>query len=175
MTIRLATIHDKDQIYQVHYQAFSAEERNIVAELGVNLLSEKTTPPILSLVAEIESKVVGHIAFSPLTHQTSGPSIYLLGPLGILPEYQRQSIGTRLIQDGIKQLKKQGVDVLIVYGDPAYYTRFGFNTETAINFLPPYKLEYPFGWLAMDLSSPYELPEPIELGCVQSLADPKLW
>jgi putative acetyltransferase len=68
-------------------------------------------------------------------------------------------------------LTKEGVDVLLVYGDPAYYQRFGFSEKTARAFIPP----YPFGWTGMMLN---ETPLPdtaIQFDCVAALSKPDLW
>ncbi|HNR12361.1 MAG TPA: N-acetyltransferase [Thermodesulfobacteriota bacterium] len=81
----------------------------------------------LSLVAERDGQVVGHIAFSPVTISDRTPDWHGLGPMAVLPEYQRQGIGKRLIQEGLYLLKSQGSKGCIMVGDPLYYQRFGFR------------------------------------------------
>ena len=61
-----------------------------------------------------------------------------------------------------------------VYGDPQYYSRFGFNTDLAMNFIPPYTLQFPDGWHALKLNSAV-FPEGGEITCVESLNNPGLW
>ena len=72
-------------------------------------------------------------------------------------------------------LSKDGVDVLLVYGDPKYYGQFGFKEETALSFVPPYPLEYPFGWLGMMLKETNTPKSLIKFECVQSLNKSELW
>ena len=66
MHIRIATKIDRDDIHNVHWSAFAEDERETVSKLAVNLLSEETTPQTISLVAESDGVVVGHVAFSPV-------------------------------------------------------------------------------------------------------------
>jgi putative acetyltransferase len=84
----------------------------------------------VSLVAEIEGRVVGHIAFSPVTISDGSSNWFGLGPVSVLPEYQRQGIGGALIREGISRLENLGARGCCLVGHPGYYGRFGF-TNTA--------------------------------------------
>jgi len=176
MVIRVATNLDREDIRNVHWLAFTEGDRELVSKLAVNLLLIETTPPTISLVAEVEGAVVGHAAFSPVTalnnQQLQG---YILAPLGVRPHYQKRGVGSKLVKRGIQQLSKMGVDNLLVYGDPNYYSRFGFTTDFAERYLPPYKLQYPFGWQGMALNEGSTEQWPIEIACVPPLCDPALW
>jgi len=174
--IRAATDLDCETIREVHLSAFSEDERQIVSMLAINLLSEQTSPETFALVAEIDDAVVGHIAFSPVTvdHDPNW-SGYILAPLGVKPEYQKHRVGSELIKSSIRQLSENGVNVLFVYGDPKYYGRFGFNTDTASGYTPPYKLQYPFGWQAIGLNEGELARSDASLSCVAPLRDPGLW
>jgi putative acetyltransferase len=81
----------------------------------------------VSLVAEADGRVVGHIAFSPVTISDGSPNWYGLGPVSVLPEYQRRGIGSALIQEGISRLKDLGARGCCLVGHPGYYRRFGFQ------------------------------------------------
>ncbi len=72
-------------------------------------------------------------------------------------------------------LTKEGVGVLLVYGDPAYYGRFGFKEEIGQSFVPPYKLQYPFGWTGSMLNGTAVAEQPIQFECVSALSKPDLW
>jgi GNAT superfamily N-acetyltransferase len=73
------------------------------------------------LVAETEGIVVGHVAFSPVTiDNNENFQGYILAPLGVKPDYQNRRIGSKLIESGMQQLSRMGVDILFVYGDPKY-------------------------------------------------------
>ena len=81
----------------------------------------------ISLVAEIDRKVVGHIAFSPVTISDGTADWYGLGPISVLPDYQKQGIGKALINEGLSLLKNMGAQGCALVGDPNYYKRFGFK------------------------------------------------
>lgn len=104
-------------------QAFGqASEANVVDRLRENCTN------ILSLVAVQDDHVVGHILFSPL--KIDGDTVIEgmgLGPMAVLPELQRQGIGSQLVQAGIEILKRRGDPFIIVLGHPEYYPRFGFQ------------------------------------------------
>jgi putative acetyltransferase len=81
----------------------------------------------ISLVAEIAGQVVGHIAFSPVTISDGAIGWYGLGPVSVLPDYQKQGIGKSLINEGLSLLKNMGGQGCALVGDPNYYKKFGFR------------------------------------------------
>jgi putative acetyltransferase len=83
----------------------------------------------LSLVAETEGDIVGHILFSPVTIDTSAGTSAAVGlaPMAVLPERQGMGIGSRLVREGLAELGRRGHAAVIVLGHPAYYPRFGFE------------------------------------------------
>jgi putative acetyltransferase len=175
-TIRTATSQDRDAIRRIYASAFPSGESNAVARLAVDLLAETTTPDIVSLLAEADGSVVGHVAFSPVVidngHKCSG---YILAPLAVNPEYQRRRIGSKLIEHGMARMSAKGVDVVFVYGDPEYYERFGFSADAAERYIAPYKLQYPFGWQAFILNE-WDLGKgSVPVTCVAALCNPGLW
>ncbi len=174
--IREATNLDRDTIHEVHMSAFDKDEAKSIATLAFNLLNEETNPKTMTLVAEVEGTVVGHVAFSPVTFNSSKSlKGYILAPLGVNAEYQKRRIGSKLVESGIELLSKEGVNVLFVYGDPKYYSKFGFDEETAAGYSPPYTLQYPFGWLALALDKKSTAEKTGKISCVASLRDPTLW
>jgi putative acetyltransferase len=176
MHMRIATPQDTEAIRGVHASAFPEDERDIVAQLAADLLSENTTPMIFSWVAEQGGLVVGHVAFSPLTCDGTPEVVgYLLAPLAVRPEFQKQSVGSRLIRHGVEQLSGLGIGMVLVYGDPKYYGRFGFKAELAEDYVAPYPLRYPFGWQGLLLHSGLKKRAPIQVTCVSSLNRPALW
>jgi len=82
----------------------------------------------LSLVAVQENEVVGHILFSPVTIESAGSSLNAigLGPMAVLPPYQRKGIGSQLVRIGLEQCAQAGHEIVVVVGHPEYYPRFGF-------------------------------------------------
>jgi len=85
-------------------------------------------PDVLSLVAESDGEIVGHILFSPVTIEDGSPSRQGMGlaPMAVTPDRQRQGIGSELVQAGLEILRKQGCPFVIVLGHPEFYPRFGF-------------------------------------------------
>ena len=81
----------------------------------------------VSLVAEMDGRVIGHIAFSPATISDGTPNWYGLGPVSVLPAYQRQGIGKALIQEGLSRLKDMNAQGCCLVGHPDYYRKFGFK------------------------------------------------
>jgi putative acetyltransferase len=81
----------------------------------------------ISLVAEADGRVVGHIAFSPVTTSDGSSHWYGLGPVSVLPQYQRRGIGSALIEKGLARLKDLGARGCCLVGHPEYYRRFGFQ------------------------------------------------
>jgi putative acetyltransferase len=81
----------------------------------------------VSLVAEMNGRVIGHIAFSPVTISDGTPNWYGLGPVSVLPEHQRRGIGNALIKEGLSRLKDIRAQGCCLVGHPDYYKKFGFK------------------------------------------------
>ena len=176
MRIRAATLQDLDGIREVHLRAFPKGERELVSKLAIDLLSETTSPDTLSIVAEDESGIVGHVGFSPVRFDADEHLLgYILAPLAVTPAQQRHRTGSELVETGMTQLKVACVDLVFVYGDPKYYRRFGFNSKTAAGFSAPYTLTYPHGWLAVSLDGREFSHITSQVTCVDSLSDSALW
>lgn len=176
MNIRAATSLDRVNIQGVYRSAFDESERELVSKLAVNLLAEEATPKIISLVAEADGIVVGHVAFSPVAFDNNeNLQGYILAPLGVKPDYQRQGIGLKLIASGMDQLSRMGVNIFFVYGDPKYYSKFGFSVDAAKRYMPPYDLHYPLGWQCIILNECSAGELSIKITCVTSLSESALW
>jgi putative acetyltransferase len=93
----------------------------------------------VSLVAEMDGQVIGHIAFSPVTISDGTPDWYGLGPVSVLPEHQREGIGKALIKEGLLRLREVNARGCCLVGHPDYYRKFGFeNTpELGLEGAPP--------------------------------------
>ncbi|MCU0779610.1 MAG: N-acetyltransferase [Akkermansiaceae bacterium] len=176
MKIRTTTREDADAVRELYLSAFAADERDLVAQLAVELILEETAAAVLSLVAEDDGIVVGHVAFSPVT--TSGTRQHLghiLAPLAVHPDHQQQGIGSQLVKSGIGRLSEHGPGILLVYGDPKFYGRFGFRVDAARWFTPPFELRYPFGWQGIALRGQHARTSTVKISCVEPLSHPALW
>jgi putative acetyltransferase len=88
----------------------------------------------LSLVAQVNKEIVGHVAFSPVTLNNVSDSWFGLGPISVHPEHQRSRIGSALINDGLRQLKDRNAKGCVLIGDPNYYSRFGFVSDGELTY-----------------------------------------
>lgn len=88
----------------------------------------------LSLVAEEGGRVVGHIAFSPVTISNGAEGWYGLGPVSVAPDRQRRGIGSALVREGLARLRGLGASGCYLVGHPCYYGRFGFVNEPGLTF-----------------------------------------
>jgi len=106
----------------------------------------------LSLVAEDATRIVGHIAFSPVTISDGSAGWYGLGPVSVWPQLHGQGIGSALIKRGIADIRELGGKGIVLLGSPEYYARFGFEHDPALRYPgPPAKY---FQRLVLDGASP---------------------
>ncbi|MEA2082230.1 MAG: N-acetyltransferase [Elusimicrobiota bacterium] len=175
MQIREATIDDAENIKNVYLRAFGKSEARLVSDVAVDLLNEDHPVKIISLVAIENNEIVGHIAFSPVFFESTNEHFgYILAPLAVSPEFQKNKIGSSLVKYGLDIISNTGSFIVFVYGDPQYYSRFGFKTDPAKNFIPQYTLQFPEGWQALKLNSAV-FPGGGAIACVDSLNNPDLW
>ena len=122
MLIRVEQEKDQDVVRAINNSAFETpSEANLVDIL------RKEAQPIISLVADDNGIIVGHIMFSPVS--LSGyPNIKIMGlaPMAVSQQHQRKGIGSALVHAGLEQCRKLGFVVVVVLGHPQYYDRFGF-------------------------------------------------
>lgn len=95
----------------------------------------------VSLVAECEGALLGHVALSPVAVSDGSTLWYGLGPLSVMPAQQGQGIGTQLVQQALSELRRRGASGCVVLGEPGYYARFGFKAAPSLT-LPGVPPEY---------------------------------
>ena len=173
--IKGLTTSDLKEVEETFYQSFSVEEAPITYPVIRDLIAEKTDPEALCLGYEIDGQVVSAVAFSPVYFSHSEITAYILAPLATHKMHQKKGLATQLINAAKAHLKDNGVGVLLVYGDPEYYGRYGFCADLGKRFIPPYPLEFAFGWQALNLNDEELSPGPHEFTCVNALSDPNLW
>lgn len=139
ITIRKETDADVRAITEVTEAAFQTMEISDHTEQFIVTALRKAGALTVSLVAELDGRVVGHIAFSPITMSDGTADWYGMGPVSVLPQYQRQGIGKALVQEGLSQLKGLKARGCCLVGHPEYYRKFGFqNTpELGLEGVPP--------------------------------------
>jgi putative acetyltransferase len=124
ISIRAETAEDRLAVRRVNERAFGRpHEADLVDAL------RETAHPHVSLVAVLDGQVVGHIFFSLVSIESEGSVFMAMGlaPMAVLPEYQKQGIGSQLVQEGLRECQRLGHDIVVVLGHPEYYPRFGFT------------------------------------------------
>jgi len=132
IVIRNETNADVGAITEVTVAAFKTLEISNNTEQFIILALRAAKALTVSLVAELDGRVIGHVAFSPVTMSDGTPGWYGLGPVSVLPTYHRQGIGTALIQEGLSQLKNLNAAGCCVVGHPDYYRKFGFENVAGL-------------------------------------------
>lgn len=134
MEIRAETPSDYEAIYRLTRAAFDPMPFSDGTEAdSINALRDDGDLT-LSLVAADDADLVGHIAFSPVFIDERCDGWFGLGPVSVWPRLQRTGIGTALVNEGLKQLRQIKADGCVLIGDPAYYSRFGFQSDNRLAY-----------------------------------------
>ena len=157
MQIRDERAGDRDAIHNLHAASFPTQAEAIL----VDRLREAGDIAI-SLVAEEESRIIGHVLFSPMTAPFRALG---LAPVAVAEGSRRRGIAAQLIAEGLARAKTTGWEGVFVLGEPRYYGRFGFSVEAAAGFASPYAGPYfmalarclilPGAWIMRPLSPPW--------------------
>jgi putative acetyltransferase len=186
MIIEKYNFNSNQKITQLFKEVFSKSEGVKEGEIIANLVDnmQKTTNPkdIFGFIAKDKEVIIGCVFFTRLEfeNKTNG---FILSPMAVATKYQKQGIGQKLINFGINFLKKNGVELLITYGDPSFYSKVGFKNISPDIIKPPFKLSYPQGWLIQDLQNLQNLQnsntkKQIQISrihCVSALNNPEYW
>jgi putative acetyltransferase len=122
---------------------------------------------VVSLVAEREGAVVGHVLLSRMRVSGDGRAVGL-GPVGVVPGFQGGGIGGGLIEAALGIARATGEEVVFVLGEPDYYERFGFSAEAAAPFASPYAGPY---FMALALRPGFALPAAGEAAYARAFSD----
>jgi putative acetyltransferase len=118
--------NDRASVHAVNVAAFET-----TAEARLVDLLRHEAQPVVSLVAEADQTVVGHIMFSPVTLASRYElKIMGLGPMAVIPAHQRRGVGSALVRSGLVKCRNLGMGAVVVLGHPEYYARFGFVPST---------------------------------------------
>lgn len=132
IVIRRETDADVGAIAEVTVAAFKTLAISRYTEQFIIAALRAAGALTVSLVAEVDGQVVGHIAFSPVTMSDGTRNWYGLGPVSVLPAYQRQGIGKALVREGLSRLKDMNAEGCCLVGHPDYYRQFGFKNTAAL-------------------------------------------
>lgn len=177
--IRPSIDSDLAAICDVHRRAFGQEEGQEIVDLVCGLLADETAQPILSLVAETEQGVVGHVLFTRVTVEGADVQVQagILAPLAVLPENQNSGVGGALTREGLRQLSSSGVGLVFVLGHPEYYPRFGFEPASGLGLMPPYPVpaEHQEAWMVQELRTGLLGRVQGRVSCARTLDSPEYW
>ena len=134
MIIRTEEVRDHEEVYALNYHAF--EEREDESKLIERIRSSSSFIPELSLIAELDQKVVGRALLSKaeVVGENGSHDVIVLAPIAVHPDHQRQGIGTKLIQEGLRRCTQLGYGVVLLIGHPSYYPRLGFKPASHYGF-----------------------------------------
>lgn len=132
MIIREEATGDVKAIGELTKAAFEPVEYSDQTEHLIVERLRRAGAMTLSLVAEVDGAIVGHIAFSPVVMSGGEKGWFGLGPLSVAPDQQGNGIGSKLVHEGIARLEALGAEGCVVAGDPSYYGRFGFRSNDAL-------------------------------------------
>jgi predicted N-acetyltransferase YhbS len=152
MEIREAEQAKVEAVVSIVRAAFPDEL--VVAQLVRDLLADNSAQPLLSLLASVDNRAVGHVLFTAARLDTSADMrCAILAPLSVIPAMQGRGIGTELAKRGLEMLASAGTDLVFVLGHPGYYPRFGFTPAGREGFLAPYPIEAKNGdaWMVLQL------------------------
>ncbi|HEY2175686.1 MAG TPA: N-acetyltransferase [Mycobacteriales bacterium] len=134
MFVRPEIPGDRVDVRTVHTAAFG---RSAEADLVDSLRATEGWLPSLSLVAEQDGTIVGHVLFSDVL--LAGRPVLSLAPLGVHPDHQRAGIGSALVRTGLAIAERTDRGLVVVLGNPAYYGRFGFLASGAQGVIDPFQ------------------------------------
>jgi putative acetyltransferase len=150
LQIREEAHADRTAVYAVNTQAFET-----VAEADLVDALRERAKPVVSLVAEHEDRIVGHIMFSPVVHiEHVELKIMGLAPMAVAPQHQRKNVGSGLVRAGLEQCIRLGFGAVVVLGHPTYYPRFGFVPASRWNIRCEYDAP-PEAFMAIELQAGY--------------------
>lgn len=170
---------DLPAISRVHRDAFGLADGPEIVDLVTDLLEDETAQPYLSLVAETEDMLAGHVLFTAARVDSANETAEanLLAPLGVVREFQGQGVGGRLVNAGLALLEDRTVDLVFVLGHPSYYPRFGFQPAGVLGFEAPYPIpeQNAAAWMVRALSSGLVRRFAGTVVCASALDRPEYW
>ena len=135
-TVRPEHPDDRASVREVNERAFGrASEADLLEVL------RRSADPYVSLVAEEDDRVVGHIFFSPVDIESDRLGLVMgLAPMAVIPERQREGIGSSLVRAGLTAVGRLGAEAVVVLGHPEYYPRFGFTPAATFGLRSEYNV-----------------------------------
>ncbi len=149
-------------------------EGQLIGQLASDLIEQTHNDDLFIYIAAEGEAVVGAILFTRL-HYPCGTPVFVMAPVAVATSYHGRGIGQALIAFGLQEIKAQGVEVAVTYGDPNFYHKTGFVPVDTQTIAAPYSLQFPHGWQAQSLTGEAlpVLKGPVT--CVEAFCDPQFW
>ena len=150
------------------------QEGKLIGELASKLSSGIDDQEIICIGAYEDDSIIGSIFFTRLGF-SEAIRVYMLAPVAVNTRHQGMGVGQALINYGLDEMRRRSVDVVVTYGDPAFYAKTGFLPLSESSIKAPLKLSMPQGWLGQSLT---EAPIPTleeRPECVKAFNDPVYW
>ena len=175
MLLRAIDPSEVEATADVHRRAFGSD---VEADLALALMRDDAFVSALSFAAEDRGALIGHVLFSRAWLERDdglpGFPLLVLAPLAVVPEAQHQGVGTTLVEAAIALARESGEIAMLVFGDPAYYGRFGFVPAWPRGVRTPHPAEPEWGWQVLELE-PDVLGAPGILRVAPPLDAPEMW
>ncbi len=169
---------DAAEIERLFIKTFSDSEGQtegeMIGRLARDFMSGTPEGDLYCFVARENEQIVGSIFFSRITFECEIKA-FILAPVAVQTDHQGKGIGQRLIKLGLDTLSKDGVELAIAYGDPAFYCKVGFHSVTEALVPAPLTLQHPGGWLAQSLKGDEIEPIKGKSSCVEAINKPEYW
>lgn len=146
-----------------------------IGQLVSGMLETVSAKDISVFSALADDEVVGSAVFTRMRYPQDTRRVFILSPMAVAPSWQGKGLGQKLLSFGLKELRQNGVNVALTYGDINFYSKVGFSQISEALAQPPLPLSYPHGWLGQPLSGSPLAPLKGPSRCVEPLANPALW
>lgn len=170
---------NKEEVIRLFYNTFKAseniEEACAVSDLVAKYLQHYPREDLKGFGATEDDEIVGCVFFSKLIYTESNKKVFLLSPMAVKTEFHSKGIGQALINYSHEELRKEGVNLTVTYGDINFYSKTGYALVSEDSMAAPLKLSYPEGWLAFSLDGNTPLRIEGKSSCIPELNNPELW
>jgi putative acetyltransferase len=178
MNFRILDDSNKDEVASLFTSAFSSsegeQEGKLVGSLASALATRIDNQEIICIGAYADGTMIGAIFFTRLRFEEPIEA-FMLAPVAVSTAHQGRGVGQALIKFGLEQLKNRSTTLAVTYGDPAFYSKVGFQALSEEIIQAPLPLSMPEGWLVQPLSGeaiPILKSRPV---CVQEFDNPDYW
>jgi putative acetyltransferase len=178
MNVRILDSNSKEEVASLFTSAFSSsegeDEGRLIGSLASALAARTDNQEVVCMGAYAEGTLIGAIFFTRLRFDEPIEA-YMLAPVAISPAHQRRGVGQALIRFGLDELKRRSAALVVTYGDPAFYSKVGFQALSENVIQAPLPLSMPEGWLGQPLSGKTIPTLKSRPACVQEFDDSAYW